>query len=128
MQQNYLLDLAALASDLNAIAATIHKLNHKWWHDKNGNRLDRNKGELIALMHSELSEMLEGERKDKMDDHLPHRKSAEVEMADLLIRAFDYSGAYGFNLIGAIVEKSAYNISRADHSYEEREKAGGKKF
>src|SRR4051812_7282747 len=36
----------------------------------------------IALCHSELSEALEGHRKNLMDDHLPHRKMAEVELAD----------------------------------------------
>jgi hypothetical protein len=35
---------------------------------------------------------MEGERKNLMDDHLPHRRSAEVELADALIRIFDYAG------------------------------------
>ncbi len=40
---------------------------------------------------------MEGERKDLMDDKLPHRKMAEVELADALIRIFDYAGAYGYD-------------------------------
>lgn len=113
---------------LNDVCLAVHKLNHKWWHAKDGTRLNRNKGELICLMHSELSEMMEGERKNLMDDHLPHRKSAEVELADLFIRGFDYAGAYGFDLAGAIREKLEYNAKRIDHTYEHRESVGGKKF
>ena len=90
--------------------------------------LTRNKGEMIALMHSELSEMLEGERKNLMDTHLPHRKMAEVEAADVLIRLLDYCGANGYDLGGAYKEKRAYNDNRADHKMENRALKNGKKF
>jgi hypothetical protein len=113
---------------LNAYATKSHQAARKWWYDADGNRRERNKGELIALMHSELSEMLEGVRKDTMDDHLPHRRAEEVELADLLIRAFDYAGAYSFDLDAIVAEKLAYNAQRADHTYEARAGANGKKF
>lgn len=114
---------------LNALASDCHATNQHWWHHPaTGERLNRNKAEMIALMHSELSEMLEGERKNLMDSHLPHRKAAEVEMADLLIRAFDYAGAYGFDLDGAVAEKRAYNATRADHKREARMGTHGKAF
>lgn len=82
----------------------------------------------IALIHSEISEALEGGRKDKMDDHLPDRKSEEVELADAVIRIMDLAGARGLDLAGAIIEKLAYNQSRPDHKPENRAAAGGKKF
>lgn len=63
-----------------------------------------------------------------MDDHLPHRKMAEVELADALIRIFDYAAAHGYDLDGAVQEKLAYNAVRRDHTYEAREAAGGKKW
>lgn len=66
----------------------------------------------IALIHSELSEMVEGIRKDAMDDKLPHRKQEEVELADTLIRMEDYAGTYGLDLGSAREEKEAYNLSR----------------
>lgn len=106
-----------------------HAVNQHWWHDPaTGERLNRNKGELLCLIHSEISEAMEGERKNLMDDKLPHRKMAEVELADALIRIFDYAGAYGFDLQGAVEEKMAFNAQRADHKPENRLKADGKKW
>jgi len=114
---------------LNKLAAEIHESNHHWWHDLHtGERLNRNKGEMLMLMVSEISEAMEGERKNLMDDHLPHRKMAEVELADVLIRLFDYAGAYGYDLDGAVAEKRAYNATRADHKKEARLAAGGKQW
>lgn len=82
---------------LNALAKRVHKANEKWWQDVDtGQPLTRNRFELIALAISEVSECLEGERKVLMDDKLPQRKMAEVEMADAYIRLLDY--AAGFNV------------------------------
>lgn len=82
----------------------------------------------LALVHSEISEALEGGRKDKMDDHLIHRKAEEVELADAIIRIFDLAKARKLDLLGAIREKLSYNQFRADHKIENRAAAGGKKF
>ena len=83
--------------DLNELAEQVHEANKNWWIDlETGERKERNIGELLMLAVSELAEALEGERKDLMDDHLPHRKMAEVEMADFVIRLLDMAG--GFNL------------------------------
>ena len=82
----------------------------------------------IALIHSEVSEMLEGLRKGSLDDHLLDRTMEEVEAADILIRVFDYAGARGLDLEGALVEKVRYNGTRKDHQKAEREKDGGKSF
>lgn len=106
-----------------------NSVNAGWHSDlETGKPLKRNKLELIALMHSELSEALEAIRKDLNDDKLPHRKGEEVELADCIIRIMDYAGLYELDLAGAILEKIAYNQQRADHKPENRRQENGKKF
>lgn len=115
--------------DLNQYAAQCHADNDKWWRSPlTGERIERNKGELLCLIHSEISEAMEGERKNLMDDKLPHRRMAEVELVDALIRIFDYAGAFGYDLQGAYEEKRAYNATRADHSHAARLAPNGKVF
>ena len=111
--------------------AWCHGANVKagWWSDiTTGERKERNNGELIALMHSELSEALEADRKNLMDDKLPHRKGIEVELADALIRIFDFAGGRNLDLAGALIEKMEYNAKRADHKIENRKEENGKKY
>lgn len=84
--------------------------------------------EKLCLIHSEISEAMEGLRKDLQDDKLPHRKMMEVELADALIRICDLAGAMNFDLGGAVAEKLAYNATRADHKPDARASAGGKAF
>lgn len=66
----------------------------------------------IALMHSELSEMLEGVRKPSPDSHCPNFTSEEIELADLLIRAADYAGARNLRVAEAVLEKMDFNETR----------------
>ena len=82
----------------------------------------------IALIHSEVSEALEGHRKNLKDDHLPHRTSVEVELADAIIRILDLAGAMKLDVSGAVIEKLAYNQHRADHKLEVRGENNGKRF
>jgi len=118
-----------IETTLNDYSRICHEANKTWWHDPaTGEPLQRNKGELLMLMVSELSEAMEGERKDLRDDKLPHRKMAEVELVDCLVRIFDYAGGFGYDLQGAFDEKMAYNANRLDHKPESRLRAGGKKW
>lgn len=82
----------------------------------------------ITLMHSELSEGVEGYRKDLMDDKLRHRKMFEVELADAVIRIFDMAGGLNMDIGGAIVEKLVFNASRKDHKIENRKAENGKRI
>lgn len=89
-----------------------------WWEDGD----NRNKAELIALMHSELSEALEGLRHgNPPDDKIPEFSALEAEFADVIIRIMDMSAAFKLRVGSAIVAKMAYNETRAH-------KHGGKKF
>lgn len=73
----------------------------------------RNRGEMIALMHSELSEALEAIRKpNKKDDHLPEMDAVGCELADTVIRIMDYAAGFNINLGEIIIAKMAYNSNR----------------
>lgn len=91
---------ALIGASLNELAREVHAANAHWWQDPaTGERLVRNKGELLMLIVSELAEAMEGARKDLMDTHLPHRSMEEVELADTLIRALDFAGGFGYDLL-----------------------------
>lgn len=103
-----------------------------WWNDlTTGQRLIERPhivGEKLALVHSEISEAMEGHRKNLNDDKLPHRPMVEVELADAIIRICDLAGALNLDLAGAIAEKMEFNAIRPDHKPEARLAAGGKSY
>ena len=119
----------ATARLLNELCAEVHEANKLWWTDlETGRPIQRNVGELLMLVVTELSEALEGHRKALMDDKLPHRSMLEVELADAVIRLFDLAAGLGLDLGGAFVEKTNYNAARADHTREGRLAPGGKAY
>ncbi len=81
----------------------------KGWHDE-----PREMGTILALIHSEVSEALEADRKGDKENFVE-------ELADVCIRVFDLCGAHGIDLESAIIHKMAYNRTR---SY----KHGGKSY
>jgi NTP pyrophosphatase (non-canonical NTP hydrolase) len=104
-------------------------VNSGWWSDlETGERKQKNVGELLMLVVSEIAEAMEGHRKNLMDDKLPHRKMVEVELADALIRIFDMAGGLGLDIGGAMSEKLEYNQRREDHKIENRKLENGKKY
>lgn len=113
--------------NLTALVSECHAAAFKagWW---NRPKTVETVPTALCLIHSEISEAMEGHRKDLMDDKLPHRKMIEVELADAVIRIADLCGHLELDLQGAVIEKMAYNTKRADHKPESRAKEGGKKF
>lgn len=79
-----------------------------WWD------ADRNAGELIALMHSELSKMLEAMRKDpnKPSEHCPELSAVAEEAADVFISLSDFCQAAKIDLGLAVVRKMQFNLTR----------------
>lgn len=85
----------------------IHAANRAagWWTDlKTGEPLQRNVGEMLMLVVSELAEAWLGFRGRRMDDHLPHHPMTAVELADTLIRVFDLAGGMRYRIDEAAVE------------------------
>ena len=127
---------------LNKLQFDIHQGNcfAGWWTDLKtgtdlaeeafqGTRLGKALvAEKLALVHSEVSEALEGHRKNLPDDKLPHRPMVEVELADAIIRILDLAGALHLDVGGAIQEKRAFNAVRPDHKVENRTKENGKAY
>jgi len=118
-----------IVGDVTFLMRVIHRDNRRRWIDLyTGEPIQRNVGEMLALIHSEISEALEAHRKDLADDKLPHRKGIEVELADALIRILDMGEGMGLDLGGAMADKMRYNRHRPDHTVEARKQFGGKKI
>ncbi|WP_163538289.1 MazG nucleotide pyrophosphohydrolase domain-containing protein [Gracilibacillus sp. YIM 98692] len=73
----------------------------KGWHDK-----PRETGTILALIHSEVSEALEADRKKDQENF-------EEELADILIRIFDLCGSRNIDLEDAVLTKMERNKGRS---------------
>ena len=82
----------------------------KGWHDQ-----PREMGTILCLIHGEVSEAMEADRRQEGWDRVTE------ELADVCIRIFDLCGSLNLNLEKAIVEKMEFNKGR---SY----KHGGKSY
>lgn len=118
--------------DLDLMATALHARNsHFYKNVETGEPLPDDVPTRLTkhmLMVSEIAEMTEGVRKGIPDSHLPQFTSEEVEMADLLIRAFDYAGWRRLRLGEAFWAKLEYNRTRQDHTDEARRAQFGKKI
>lgn len=135
----------------NSLAKNIHELAQSkgWWENEDADFLEalastdamagldhvrqklaevaarlkrRNDGEMLALIHSEVTEALEAIRhQNPPDDKIPEFNGAEAELADVVIRIMDMAHARGWDVARAIVAKHQMNQGRAY-------KHGGKAF
>lgn len=101
-------------SNLSPLAKLCYQnsFNKGFWDDGP----DRNKGEMIALMHSELSKLLEAVREEDMlmSEKIDGFTLEEEEIADLLIRALDYAYGWNLDIDGAVKAKMFYNGLRPE--------------
>lgn len=124
---------------INQLAKEVHQnAKNKGWYEK-----DKNIGEMLALMHSEISEALEADREGKYmsetctvsigkvlqveDQRFPEKYrvfvkgTVEEEMADIVIRVMDFCAWKGIDLDGQVEAKMRYNATREKYH-------GGKKY
>lgn len=78
-----------------------------WWEQ------DRNDGEAMMLIVTEIAEATEGLRKgNPPSEVLEGLSNVEEELADTIIRILDFAGGRGYKIGEAIIKKVAYNRSR----------------
>lgn len=116
-----------------ALQKELHKDSYDkgWWHDTRGNDLRDHPFTFptkAMLIVTEVSEAIEGDRKDIADTHLPQYSMKAVELADVQIRLMDLAEAYNIDLLEIIRAKQLYNREREDHKPENRAKKHGKKY
>lgn len=107
----------AYAHALDRLGAIAHanSVAHGFWEDPPATAKDLLNEDIakLCLMHSELSEALEGMRAgNPPSEHIPEYTAVEEEIADVLIRLLGYCHARGHRIGEAVIAKMTYNHDR----------------
>lgn len=101
------LDIFGRFFELMGEVANKTAKDHGFW------ERDPSEAEMLALVHSEISECLEAlRRKNPADNKIPKFSGAEAELADAVIRIADLAHEKGWRVGQAIAAKMAYNETR----------------
>jgi NTP pyrophosphatase (non-canonical NTP hydrolase) len=103
-------EILMLVSIENLCKEAFETATSKGWHDD-----PRSFGEFISLVHAEVSEALEADRRNEGKERIAE------ELADVLIRIFDGAIEFGLDIETAVLTKMSFNKTR---SY----KHGNKKY
>jgi NTP pyrophosphatase (non-canonical NTP hydrolase) len=110
-------DSPANLAEMVFFQQAVHKtaVDHGWWETGKGDTF----GEKLSLMHSELSEALEAYRETgsvtkiwENPDKPGKLEGVPVELADCIIRIFDFMGHHGVDMEAVLLAKHRYNESR----------------
>ena len=98
---------------INEVAKQIHEnaVDHGWWDEERGFP------EVLVLIHSEVSEALEEYRNGRLPTEVYTGNGGKpegipIELADVIIRIFDYCGYAGIDIDAAITQKHEFNKTR----------------
>lgn len=100
----------SLIAQLNQFQALCHEqmLRQGFWEGSADNF-----GSKVALVHTELSELLEANRNNiEQDDKIPDFTGEEAEAADVFVRLMDMSGRYEWRFGEALIAKMLHNLTR----------------
>lgn len=104
--------MTEMPNTLNEYAAEAHQIST----DHGFNDTHRNFGEVIALIHSELSEALEADRAGEplvwFNGSGKKPEGAAIELIDAIIRILDYLGGTDLDIDGLYRTKTDYNKTR----------------
>lgn len=105
-------DRTVLIHNLNRFQLHVHEnASAKGWHDT-----PTDLRACVAMVVSELGEAIEWERESAVEEplnstHIPFT-GVEEEMADVMIRILDFAQETGLDVVGAMLAKHEYNLTR----------------
>ncbi|MDR2063852.1 MAG: hypothetical protein LBQ02_03665 [Candidatus Nomurabacteria bacterium] len=106
-----------MKKNIATVAKEAHQnaVEHGWW-DEDMRKI-RSFGDFVTLMHCELSEAYEEYCKGHTPNEIYYQKNGKpegipIELADCVIRIFDFCAANQIDIEKAILDKMEFNKTR----------------